>query len=263
MWKGTAEILNSRPDRGGDDRQHHHRVPRRPRRHGRRDIRQLGGAGHAVHQRKAVHQESAGEGAQQQVFHGGLVGALVGAQEAHHDVEGERHQLEANEQRDEVRAGRQEKHAALREQHERVVFAVVLARDFQVLVRHQGHDEGGRHENPIEEDAEAVHRHRALETGELRQAVGRQIGVLAVQPEAGEGFRQRHENHQPLALARVGKNEEVEQQDGAAEQRQHHGRDDGEVVGGGVELAHCALRPGQLPRGRPLPPHRGGHLAPK
>ncbi len=51
-------------------------------------------------------------------------------------------------------------------------------------------------------------------------------------PKPVKSFRQDHENQQILALPRIGKNQEVEEQDGAAEQRQHDRRDDREVIGG-------------------------------
>ena len=93
-----------------------------------------------------------------------FVGALVGAQEADHHVEAQRHQFQADEQRDQVGAGGQEVHAALGEQDQAVVFAVMLAGDLQVLVRDHRHDQRGDQEDPVEEDAEAVHRDRAAES---------------------------------------------------------------------------------------------------
>jgi hypothetical protein len=49
---------------------------------------------------KAIGQEAARKGAQQQILHGRFVGALAGAQEAHHHIERERHQFQADEESD-------------------------------------------------------------------------------------------------------------------------------------------------------------------
>ena len=56
-------------------------------------------------------------------------------EESDHHVEAQRHQFQTDEQRDQVRARGQEEHAALREQDQRVIFAVMLALDLQILVR--------------------------------------------------------------------------------------------------------------------------------
>ena len=111
--------------------------------------------------REAVRQEAARERAEQQILHGGFVGALLAAQEADHDVEAQRHQLQADEEGDQVGAGRQEVHAALREQDQAVVLAVMLAGDLQVLVGDDRDDERGNQEDPVEEDGEAVDRDRS------------------------------------------------------------------------------------------------------
>ena len=63
------------------------------------------------------------------------------AQEPDHDVEAQRHQLQADEQRHQVGTGGEEKHAALGQQHQAVVFAMMLTLDLEVAVRDQQHDE--------------------------------------------------------------------------------------------------------------------------
>ena len=62
--------------------------------------------------------------------------------------------------------------------------------------------------------------------------------LLAVEAEASEEFGQHDEDQQEFALPGVGEDQEIEEQDGAGEQRQHDGRDDREVIRCGVELAH-------------------------
>jgi len=149
MWNGTAEILNSSPievvaiirnTQGPRDR-----ARRSP-----RDIAQLGRARDSVHDRKTVGQESAGEGAEDQVLIAASFDRLS-RQESDHDVEAQRHQLESDEQRDQIRTRGQEKHAALREKDQSVILAVLLALNVQILVRHYDNDERRKQKDPVKE----------------------------------------------------------------------------------------------------------------
>ena len=104
-------------DRSGGHRQEDYRVPGIARADGGADVGEARRSRQAVHDGESINQKSARKGAQQQVFHGGLVGALVAAQETHHDVKANGHQLQTDEQSHQIRASCEEKHAALGEQH--------------------------------------------------------------------------------------------------------------------------------------------------
>ena len=224
--EGNGGNLEQQPDRGGGHHEEHHRIPGLARGDGDSDDGQLGGARNSVHQRKAIGQEAAGKGAEDQILHGRLVRSPLPAQEPDHDVETQRHQLQSDEQRDQIRAGRQEKHAALRKQNQPVVLAMMLPFDVQVLVRHDRNDERREQEDPIEEQREAVHDERALETGHIDGAAGSEEHLLPPQREARQEFAGDHEDQQQiLALLRIGNDPGVEQQNGASEERQHDGGD--------------------------------------
>src|SRR6185503_9701964 len=139
----------------------------------------------------------------------GLVGPLLGAQKSDQHVEAERHQLQADEQRHQVGAGSQEIHSALSEQNQAVVFAVVLARDLEILVGDQRYDYRRYQKDPVKEDARAIDGHGPVEPG-IERAIDRKVHLLLDQSIAGEGLRDQHEVEQKLALPGIGEEQKVE-----------------------------------------------------
>ena len=87
------------------------------------DLAQVGIAGHAVEPGHAVDEDSGGEDAQQEILDGGFVGELVAAGKAGEDIDGDGHQLDADEEGGEVGGRRGEHHAAGGEGQHRVIFA--------------------------------------------------------------------------------------------------------------------------------------------
>ena len=72
---------------------------------------------------------------------------------------------------------------------------MVLALNLEIVVRHDGYDERGYLENPIEEKREAVDGERALKGDEWCGAAGRQGGLQP--PKADTGHNQaRYYNQQ-------------------------------------------------------------------
>ena len=113
---------------------------------------------------------------------------------------------------------------------------MVLAGDFQVLIRDHGDDQRGDEENPVEEDAEVVHQDGAVKTvqGGAGPAGGK-VQMLPEQPDAGADFAHHHEQQQPAALPRAAEEdgvEGVEQQN--EDQKDANGHNDREPL-------HCAL----------------------
>src|SRR6266511_3092792 len=101
---------------------------------------------------------------------------------------------------------------------------MMLTFDIQILIRPDRNDKRRKQEYPIEEQRKAVHRERALKRRQLARAAGDEEHLLTVQSEASQRKTGDHENqHQILALLRVGNDPGVEQQNGASEERQHDG----------------------------------------
>ena len=127
------------------------------------------------------------------------------------------------------------------------MFALYL----KILVRDHRYDHCRGDENPIEEDRETVYNERAVES--LGRAVGRQVRLLVPQGGPRKRFAGDQDECQALTLPRFGKDHKIEQQDGAPEQRQHHRRNEGKIIGFAEELVHWPLTPGP----RPLTPGAG------
>ena len=163
----------------------------------------------AVEQREAVGQQAGAERAQQQILHGGFVGAALAAQEARQDVEADGHGLEAQELDDQVVAGGHEHHADGGEQQQRVVFAVMLVFDLQVAHREQNHQRQRDQENHAEEDEERVHHDG---TGEAADRVRAELAVQPVQRDAAE--EHAHHGEERVAGLVAHAQHEVEDQDG-------------------------------------------------
>src|SRR5579885_1605100 len=83
---------------------------------------------------------------------------------------------------------------------------------------------------------ESVHRERTLKRGKLAQPVGGKIHLLPHQRHPGEDFSRRDQQNQVFALP--GLHQQIEQQHGAAEQRQHDRGNQHEMIACGIERAH-------------------------
>jgi hypothetical protein len=88
-----------------------------------RTATRLGGAGGAVDQRHAVQQEAGRERAHQEVLHRRLVAPPRPAPQRGHDVDADRHRLDAEEHRGEVRRVRQHQHAGAGQEQDAEVLA--------------------------------------------------------------------------------------------------------------------------------------------
>ncbi len=185
----------------------------------------IGHRADAVEQREAVGQQAGAERAQQQIFHGGFVGAALAAQEARQNVEADGHGLQAQELDDQVVAGGHEHHADRGEKQQRVVFAVMLVFDLQVADREQNHQRQRDQENHAEKDEERVHHDG---TGEAADRVRAEFAVQPVQREAAE--EHAHHGEERVAGLVAHAQHEVEDQDGQAEQDQLDLRQDQEEI---------------------------------
>ena len=103
---------------------------------------EIGGAGEAVDQRRAVEQHARGERAQNEIFEPGLGRALAVAREAGHDIERQALQLEREIERDQIVRRHHHHHAGGAEQHQH---GKLEARDTVLLViGHRHHDREAR-----------------------------------------------------------------------------------------------------------------------
>src|SRR5215469_14370220 len=114
----------------------------------------------------------------------------------------------------------------------------MLAGDFEVPVGNRGDDQSGNEEDPVEEEAKAINRNRAVESDDLRQAGFGKPRLLPPEGKPREGLPESDEQQESFALLWRRKQPEIKQQNSAAEQRQHERRKNREVIGGGVELGH-------------------------
>ncbi len=116
------------------------------------DLEDVGGAAEAVEKREAVGENAGAERAEEQIFHGRFVGALIGAQKSGENVEAEGHGLQAEEEHDQVDAGGHEHHADAGEENQRVVFAFLLAFEFEVTNGKKNDESGGGEEQNGEDE---------------------------------------------------------------------------------------------------------------
>ncbi len=105
-YGGHFEAEADRQERDPEDAEGTERVGRQ------RDAHQseVGRPSGPEEQRHTVNQEGAGEGAQQEVLEGRLGRTRIAPVDPHEHVDGERHELEAEEDEDQVTAPRQEHH---------------------------------------------------------------------------------------------------------------------------------------------------------
>ena len=83
---------------------------------------------------------------------------------------------------------------------------MVLAFDFEIFVRDDGHNHRGGNEDPVEENGEAIRHQRAVKGRVIRNAVCQQMRLLLPQAEAGKSFAEDQEIQQVLALPGIGEN---------------------------------------------------------
>jgi hypothetical protein len=185
------------------------------------EVDELDVAGGGEEQRRAVEEERAGEGPQDQVLEGGLGAALLVTTEGDQGVDGDGHHLQRHEHGEEVGGHGQQQHPRGGEEHQAVVLASLhlpLAEVAGGAQRRQG--QGGAHHQG-EEDREVVGHGRAAENA---------VGRAPVAP--GDPGRERREargqpGHVGAPLALGGDLEEDQQ--GAAHHQGEGGGDAGDV----------------------------------
>src|SRR5581483_2634819 len=170
----------------------------------------LGHGADAIQQREAVGQQARTEGAEQQIFHGGLVGAALVAQKAGEDVKADGHGFEAEKLHDQVVTGGHEHHADGGKQEQRVVFAVMFVFDLEIANGKQN-DQRRRDQKDHSEKQEK----RVDDDGAIEAANG--IGAQRVQPVKRDATED-HTEHK------------VEKQNRQAEEGKLHLRQDEEEV---------------------------------
>jgi len=120
------------------------------------DAGEVGVAGGAVEQRAAVEEQRGGEGAEQEVLHGGLRAARRAAAEAGEGVDAERHGLEPEEEREQIPRGGEDDRADRGEGEERVELAAVELVLGQVAAGEERGEAAAQAEEEREEEREAV-----------------------------------------------------------------------------------------------------------
>ena len=210
--------LEKQSDRRRDNRQQQNRVARLACGDGLGNLPQAGRAAQAIEQRKAVCQKAAREGAQQQVLHRRFVRPQLAPQEADHNVEAERHQLEADEERDQVVARGHDRHAGLREQNQSVVLAAVGTLLLHVARR----DDDGQHrradKDSVEEDRKAVNDQGVVQS--KAPAIDRDVTEVLPHRDRDKGLADQRGQRVPTALSQ----QKAGQKDSAAEQAQQYSR---------------------------------------
>jgi hypothetical protein len=98
----------------------------------------------AVDDRHAVQHHSRGDGAQQEVLHGGLGSDAGFAIEGDHGIQRQRHELDADVHREQAVGRHHDEHAEQRGQRQHVVLAAHHAATFEIVARIQQRDRDAR-----------------------------------------------------------------------------------------------------------------------
>jgi len=98
LVEGNGGDLEEQADENGDGGDHDDRIVRVFLDQDAANDDEVGAAGEAVEQRKAIGEDAGGERAEEEIFQRGFVGAAVATEEADQDVGRHRHQFEANEE---------------------------------------------------------------------------------------------------------------------------------------------------------------------
>ena len=157
MWKGTAAILKPKPtSRRARPAEQHAVVGDDVLGQVVGDLGQVGRPGGAVGEGDPVDEDGRGEGPEHEVLEGGLAGLGPLVVEGGQHVEGDGHDLEAEEDDDEV-VGRPHHHGPRRRHHgQDVVLGTLHALPPQVAVPDEGGQQHGDGHGDLDEDGEAV-----------------------------------------------------------------------------------------------------------
>jgi hypothetical protein len=141
-----------------DQQQAHPGQPQGGRLPGGADAAEIRRAGGSVDEGDPVKEEARRKGAQEEVLEGRLVGSDAPAAEAGEHVDGDAHDLEAEEDGDQIRRTRHRHHAGEGTEQQHVVLPVVRLDLFEIVHRDEDGQDGPRDEKEVEEDGVGVHR---------------------------------------------------------------------------------------------------------
>ena len=113
-------------------------------------------AGRRIDQRHAVKQKGGGKGAEEEVFEGGLGRPAVAAQEPAEDVDGDGHDLQADEDGDEMVRRDHDHHPQDPEEQQGIVLPFDDPFAFHVPKGKERHQQRNDQRQPFEEGAEVV-----------------------------------------------------------------------------------------------------------
>ncbi len=113
-------------------------------------------AGRRINQRHAVKQKGRGKSAEKEVLEGGLGRPAVAAQEPAEDIDGDGHELQADEDGDEMVRRDHDHHPQDPEEQQGIVFPFDDPFALHVPKGKKGHQQGNDQRQPFEERAEIV-----------------------------------------------------------------------------------------------------------